>query len=86
MTRAAQRRDFRASTSLTPPGQIPLVRSFDDARAFGPRTAGRLREITGAIAAAPHDGRLEALKLAAKAIAKEVRDGWIDRASNYQQQ
>jgi excisionase family DNA binding protein len=56
----SQRRDYLASTSLTPPGQIPLVRSFDDARAFGPRTAGRLREITGAIAAAPHDGRSEA--------------------------
>jgi hypothetical protein len=30
MTLATQRRDYLASTSLTPPGQIPLVRSLDD--------------------------------------------------------
>src|SRR5947208_2762197 len=81
MTFATQRRDFFASTSLTPPNQIPLVRNFDDARAFGPRTAARLREIIGAIAASPQDGRLEALKVAAQELSQEVRNRWIDRRS-----
>jgi AAA domain-containing protein len=57
------------------------VESYADIRAFGPRTERVLRETVGIIAEATSDDRLAALKSAAQTLAKEVRDGWIDRPS-----
>ena len=60
---------------------INAVESYADIRTFGTRTARVLRETAGIIAAATSGDRLAALKSAAEALAKEVRDGWIDRPS-----
>jgi hypothetical protein len=81
MSLAIHRRNYLASTSFTSSSYIPLVGNIADTRAFGPRTERILREAIQTIAAADPAHQLPAVESAAQVLAKEVRDGWLDKPS-----